>query len=207
MMRRRTMAAAVFLLAMLAAPRRSEAGLLDFIWEMSGPQMLGPGIMCMIATPEDGCFGKSAVTVNRAALTSTSRQKQHGPYLFLHGDWTFSTGKDAGQVQFDFFETHRLAFAPQVMFRSGSARNVGFFHGGGGSYEVLFGSGFDTFDKFGFVVTPVEAVFEHVSVAFRMRIYPNGFTPDEFGQGPRHDYDRPLERTYGFSLSLRKFPW
>jgi len=204
---RRTAAVAVFLFSMLALPRHSDAGLIDFIWEMSGPQMLGPGIMCIIGSTDRGCFGTSAITVERAARqANASRQLRHGPYLFLHGDWTFSTGKDTGDQHYDFFKTHRLAFAPQVMVRSGSAGNVGFFHGGGTTYEVLFGKGFDTFDKFGFVLTPVEAVFEHVSFAFRMRIYPNGFTPDEFGIGPREDYDRPLERTYGFSVSL-KLPW
>jgi hypothetical protein len=40
-----------------------------------------------------------------------------------------------------------------------------------------------------------------VAVAFEIRLYPNGFTADEFGFGPRLDFNRPNETTYGFKVS------
>jgi hypothetical protein len=59
-----------------------------------------------------------------------------------------------------------------------------------------------TFDKFGYKFTPVDVAYKRIAVAFEIRLYPNGFTDDEFGLGPRVTFDRPYETTYGFRVSL-----
>ena len=51
-------------------------------------------------------------------------------------------------------------------------------------------------------IVPVEVEFRRrLAVGFKVRIYPNGFTDDEFGFGPRLDFNRPAEITYGASVS------
>ena len=203
MMRRRTAAVAVFLLAMLAAPRRSDAGVLDFIWEMSGPQMLGPSIGCMLTFKGE---------LRRCLVSPLLTQRMlgdkgfQGPFLYVAGEYTFSTGKNAGGHDYKFFNTHRLAFAPQLMVRSTRVNNIDLFHAAGITYEYLFGvddADFPSFDKFGFVFTPVEFAFPKFSIAPKIRVYPNGYTADEFGFGPPpDDPDRKHEWTYGLSVSF-----
>ncbi len=61
-----------------------------------------------------------------------------------------------------------------------------------------FGSGFNTFDKFGLKFKPIGVTFnKRFNAAFTMRWYPNGFTGDEFGIGPRQDFNRDGEMLYG----------
>ena len=206
MMQRRTAAVAVFLLAMLAAPRRSDAGLLDFIWEMSGPQMLGPSIGCMLTFKGNlqWCV-VSPLKANRLLID----ENLHGPFLFLGGEYTFSTGRDgADGAEYKFFNTHRVAVTPQMMFRSltwNRWKEVTFYHSAGFTFERLFGvddARFDAFGKAGFIFVPVEAAFTRFHLALKFRLYPDGFTPDQFGQGPPLVGDRPHEWTWGFGVSF-----
>ena len=203
MMRRRTMAAAVFLLAMVAAPRRSEAGLLDFIWEMSGPQMLGPSIGCMLTFK--GNLEWCVVSPLRANEL-LGEENLHGPFLFLGGEYTFSTGRDGTDgAKYKFFNTHRAAVTPALMFRAGTWKNVTLYHAAGLTFERLFGvddADFEAFNKAGFIFVPVEVAFPRFHVAVKFRLYPDGFTPDQFGQGAPYVGDRPHEWTVGFGVSF-----
>jgi len=44
----RRFAAVAVLLFVLGLPRSSDAGILEFIWEMSGPQLIGYGHSCIL---------------------------------------------------------------------------------------------------------------------------------------------------------------
>ena len=62
------------------------------------------------------------------------------------------------------------------------------------SYDFLFGQDFSAFDKFGFKFQPIGFRYYNLTVAYNLRTYHNGFTPDEFGVGDRqHDVNRPFE--------------
>jgi hypothetical protein len=117
----------------------------------------------------------------------------------------FSTGYDSDEgTDFEWFKTWMVAVEPIYEFRSYSSPdgNLMFHHGVIGlSYDVLFGSGFDTFDKFGLKFRPIGVTIKkRFNAAFTMRWYPNGFTRDEFGIGPRQNFNRDGEMLYGFSI-------
>lgn len=211
-MLRKASAIGVLLLALLAVPRPSEAGLIEFIWELSGPQMIGGGFGCTF----DANWDRRDCRLASAALIR-SQTDDNGPFFFFGGEWTFSTGKNVRHpetnevIDYRFFRIHRVAFAPGISFRNrwlllGSAR---MYHAAAISGELFAGPDFKRFTKVAVSVTPVELVFNDTgasrvkaAVALKLRYYPRGFTPDEFGFGPRLDYDRPGEVAVGGALSL-----
>ncbi len=196
---RRIAVLGVFLFAVLGVPRTGHAAWFEFIWEMSGPRMIGAGLSCSysLKLQRQEC---EWVKQNPGHETTGSR----GPFIVLRGAYMFSTDHDSKTQNYDWFDAQMVAVEPELTFRSKVGTPGGFriSHGAGISYDVLFGSDFSTFDKFGFTITPVELSYKCVSIAARIRVYPNGFTDDEFGFGPRVNFNRPAEATYGFGLGI-----
>jgi hypothetical protein len=205
---RRFLAAAALVLAVLGTPRTSEAGLIDFIWEMSGPQMIGAGYGCFLTTnfKREECRLHGVVGVAKPPEGAPHRG---GPFLVLDGSYMFSTGKNSPTQDFDFGQVQMVMLEPGIAFRSigeSGTDRVRVYHGLGATYNILFGRDMSTFDKFGFKFTPIDVAYKRIAVAFEIRLYPNGFTDDEFGLGPRLTFDRPYETTYGFKVSLAFTP-
>jgi hypothetical protein len=197
----------VLLVALLAVPRPSEGGLIEFIWELSGPQMLGLGAGCAFDLAEeefDWRFCRATLPLRTLRTTGDKTR----PLLFLGGEYAFSTWKNAGDVDYALFKIHRLAFTPELSYElvRGTPTCPGIYAGAGITWERFFGADFKPFDKFGLTLTPLELILrQKYSVAIKIRVYPNGFTPDEFGFGPRLDYDRPTEVAFGAAFSWVKF--
>ena len=114
-----------------------------------------------------------------------------------------STSKDSDTQQYGWFDANMVAFEPGVLVfsKASDSSELRVAHGTGMTWGLLFGDNFRRFDKFGFSIIPIEVSYKKFIVAAKIRIYPNGFTDDEFGFGPRLDFDRPAETTYGFSFS------
>jgi hypothetical protein len=187
--------------ALLGVPRPSNAGLLELIWEMSGPQMIGSGASCLYT------FGLQKVECRLGGVflkaASDPEINLHGPFLVLGGSALVSTSKDSDTQEYGWFDANMVAFEPGVLVFSkvSTSSELRIAHGTGVTWGLLFGENFRRFDKFGFSIIPIEVSYKKFIVAAKIRIYPNGFTDDEFGFGPRLDFDRPAETTYGFSLS------
>ncbi len=200
-MLRRIVVLGLMMFALLGVPRRSEAGLLELIWEMSGPQMIGSGASCLYT------FSMQKVGVPaRGCVLQRSEQPNinlHGPFLVLGGSGLVSTSKDSDTQEYGWFDANMVAFEPGVLVFSkvSTSSELRVAHGTGVTWGLLFGDNFRRFDKFGYSIVPVEVSYKKFIVALKIRIYPNGFTDDEFGFGPRLDFDRPAETTYGFSFS------
>jgi hypothetical protein len=190
------------LIAVLGVPRPSEAGLLEIIWEMSGPQMLGLGYGCMYSVRtgslEQCRLGAGLISRDKNYAT------KNGPFLVLGGSILGSTGKDSRSQGYDWGEIWMLALEPGVAMRSydNQQRDIQVHHGVGISYDVLFGDDIRRFDKFAITVTPVDVAFRRVAFGVKLRMYPNGFTDDEFKPGPRVSKNRPFETTLGFTFNL-----
>jgi hypothetical protein len=200
---RRFVAVGVLLVAVLGAPRASEAGLIDFIWEMSGPQLIGAGYGCLFTTKfkSDECrIGGVAAY----ALDGRPDESKDRFFWTLNGAYYLSTAKDSGAQHYDWQDVQMLAFSPGVAFRSNKVNHsVKVLHGAGVTYNFLFGRNFRRFDKFGFTFTPIDVAYKRLSVGFVARLYPNGFTADEFGFGERVTYDRKKEWVLGFNVGWR----
>jgi hypothetical protein len=201
---RRIMVTGALLLAVLGVPRPSHAGLLDFIWEMSGPQMLGFGYGCFLTTQ----LKREECRVHGVPIpvdVKTGDPHRGGPFLVLDASYLFSTPRDPNALeQYDWGHVQMLMLEPALAFRSigESGRDtVRIYHGVGFTWDYLIVKDARNFDKFGYKFTPIDVAYKQWAVALEIRLYPNGFTADEFGFGPRLNFNRPNETTYGFKVS------
>jgi hypothetical protein len=198
-MGRRMAVVGSLLISLLAAPRPSEAGLLEIIWEMSGPQMLGLAYGCMYSVPTRSL---EQCRLTKALIgRNTTTVVENGPFLMLGGSILASTGKNSATQPYRWGEIWMLALEPGVAMRSYD-KAIQVHHSVGISYDVLFGRDIRRFDKFAFTITPLDVAFKRVALGMKLRIYPNGFTDDEFKPGPRVNTNRPTETTLGFTFSL-----
>jgi hypothetical protein len=219
MPRRHVRIAGVTLLALLGVPGASHASVWDWIWSMSGPQMVGVVFHCEWdwepkdpnATKGDSqgkpysaseCRFVDKKIVGNARARTTRRT-----WLTLDTNAYTSTGKNSDDFEFEAFENFMVAFEPMVEIRSftndAGKGNLSFHHGlVGMSYDILFGEDHGTFDKIGFKFRPIGFTYKKLNGAFNIRWYPNGFTGDEFGVSePRlDDINRPSETLWGFSV-------
>jgi hypothetical protein len=211
-MLRRTACAGFFVMALLGMPRPGEAGLIEFIWKMSGPQFLGLGAGCTFDTKlvRQNCkLGTAAFKLqqerDRRRFANLREQTFRGPFIFVGGELQFSTGlNDADGTDYKVGQIWRGALTPALSFWAFDVKQTPIYVGAGVSWDLLFGKDFSAFDKFAITVTPAEALLgrsKKHSVALKLRIYPNAYTSDEFGFGPRRDYNRPTEVAFGFSYS------
>ena len=201
---KRVTAFLLFLGVLFVTPRPSEAALVDFIWGLSGPQLIGAGFGCRFNSAGDLTFCPG---YTRPKSPDSGREGPFSRVNFTAAASAFvSTGRDSESgVDYRAFDIGAVALEPNVSFASArTASGVRVFHNIGLTYDVFFGlrRDFDTFQKLGVKVTPLEVIFhdDRAVFAFNLRLYPDGFTDDEFGVGPRLDYDRPFETVIGFSL-------
>jgi hypothetical protein len=75
------------------------------------------------------------------------------------------------------------------------------YQGGGLTLHYVFGVGHKPFFKPGIKLTPIAVEYKRWTVAANVRLYPDGFTPDQFGKAPRVHGDRPREFTFGAGVS------
>lgn len=189
----------ITLLALLAVPSQGSANIIDLIWEMSGPTSVGYVPYCKIALTGE---------VTECALGWLVKRSTREPrtWLSIEGGIYVSTGKNADRTDYRAGGTWILAFEPLLEARSGSRKGFTFHHGMGLAYNFLFGGDFRRFNNAGLKLRPVGVIFHtrrlRWDVAYNLRLYPDGFTPDEFGFGLRMDGDRTFERVHGFSVGL-----
>ena len=82
-MGRRIVLVGTLLAALVGAPRPSDAGLLEIIWEMSGPRMIGLGYGCLftVGMKTEECRVGSAMVHHMAEVTAPKLQ----PFIVLGG--------------------------------------------------------------------------------------------------------------------------
>jgi hypothetical protein len=207
--------AGLVLIASLAYPLTASASIIDFIWEMSGPQMIGLVLHCEYDPQFKGPYETDPQTkkdftradcrfVDRRFVGYTRIRTQRRFWLSVDTGIYGSTGKDSDLREYKFLKTGMLAIEPIFEIRSfdsGDGRLV-IHHGVAGfSYDYLFGSGFDSFDKAAVKFRPIAfTIKQKFNVALNVRIFPNGITPDEFSMVRLEDFNRPHEYSWGLSF-------
>ena len=191
-------------------PATAAAGLLDLIWDMSGPQMIGGVVRCRV--PVGGGTTKCtavAFPVFGVKKGETDVMTERKAWLNLESAFYTSTGKNDGDTNYRAWRTEMLAFDPMIEFASVPNGRVRIFHGAGGTFQYLFGPDVPTaFGNAGFKLRLVGVeVGPRWDFAFNVRLYPDGFGADQFGFGPAPVEDRPFEHTLGVSVTwkVRKF--
>ena len=71
----------------------------------------------------------------------------------------------------------------------------------GVSYNFLFGPDFKRFSNVGLKLRPIGYRHGRVNFEFDMRLYPNGFSADQFGKTAAPE-PNTAEVTYGFSMGI-----
>ena len=191
----------VFLLAaaiVVGAPAQSQAGLLDIIWDMSGPQMYGGVMQCRL--PLNGSPARCRI-VGFPFDGKYDVMTGHRLWLNLGGGVYTSGGKDENGVPYEWFRTNMLAFEPMVEVASDKEGTWRFHHGVGGTFQFLYGPDFRRFANAGFKLRPLGVeIGNHWEMAFNLRFFPDGYGADQFGFGPRPSGDRGFEYQWGFVI-------
>lgn len=195
---------------LLGFPAAANAGLMDVVWGMSGPQMVGSVVRCRTHVTDGATicnlFGVPLKGATADVMRATNRETPTNPWwVALEGGWYRSTGKNNDGRDFIAWKTEMLAFEPLLQYVwNPNARNR-VFHGLGPTFQFVAGDAgapsgaFDAFGKTGIKLRAIGAEFgDHWEVALNFRLYPNEFGADQFGYGPRPSGDRPFEWTWGF---------
>jgi hypothetical protein len=215
---------AVALFALFAVPSTVHASIWDFIWTMSGPQMMGVVLHCEYDPQHREERDKEYDAVDcrfldRLFFHTLKPRVYRSVWVSLDTGYYVSTARDSGPDavnKYNWFENQMVAFEPMLEIRSFTNRvrndngtyttgNLSFHHGLiGASYDVLFGKKFSAFDKIGYKFRPFGITYKKVNASFTVRWYPNGFTADEFGNAePRlENVNRKSEVLYGATIGV-----
>jgi hypothetical protein len=187
----------IALLAVLGFPCVSHASIWDYIWSMSGPQMIGIVFHCEY----DWEHKNAAKTAHECrifdyrVIGEAESRKLRRTWLTFDTIGYVSTGKNSGEEpeEFDFhdFDSFMVAIEPMVEMRSFTNKdskgvanygNLTFHHGLIGlSYDVVFGKQFSTFDNIGLKFRPLGVTYKNFNASFNLRWYPDRFTAGQFG--------------------------
>jgi hypothetical protein len=199
----------IALLALLACPRAGSAGIIDFIWEMSGPQLIGFSLYhCELDLHRDPKDKSHPEESNPRCEPLPAREgHRHGLLrLTLDASPYFSTGKNSDTNRFEWFKNGMVAVEPMLEARWPCCAKNGEFsvhHDVGFSYSFLFGEHFARFNTPAVKITPAGVRFnKRISLAYNLRLYYK-LRPEDFESGPRLvNLIRKSERVHGISLDV-----
>lgn len=109
---------------------------------------------------------------------------------------------------FEGWGVRMVSFEPMFQFRSfqSGPNRTGHFrveHAAGASYFFLTGRDFDNFHNIGFRFTPVTLTYRIVFAQYNIRLFPDGFTSEQFGADPgTSTLHRGRELVNGFSFGI-----
>jgi len=184
--------ASVFVVA-VALPRVANAGIGEFIWEMSGPSMVGFPVECRVGLVDGEVDICTFLGIRLLGNGIPERIPERKIWLFLEGGPYFSNGKNASGVAFDFGDEFMVTFDPMVAFRTVQVKpdakqpeRFSMYHGiMGMSYNFMVGPNFKSFSNVAFKLRPVGLSFRaRFNIEYNVRIYPNGFEAGDFGKVP-----------------------
>ncbi len=191
----------IAVLALLAIPSTGHASIIDWIWTMSGPQMVGAVLHCEYDIQNNKSECRAIDYLFAGKLAS---RKERRVWLSIDTGFYTGTGKDSDGNVFKPFKNNMIAFEPMLEMRSYKSidQKVMYHHGLIGiSWDYLVGADHESFDKFGLKFRPVGVTFGRYNLSYTLRLYPNGFTPDEFGIVPREPgLNRGSEVLHGFTF-------
>lgn len=217
---RQSLMAALIVLGLLGSSATSEAGIGDFIWELSGPQMIGAGVTCRFTLKGEFkyCDWSAGIAGRITPTAETPFWSKDRVFWSLGGAGYFSTGKNSrykdnlscpdaatpcvgDEIDYHDFDHWMLSFEPTADYLVVSCGCASFFLTAGPAFHTVLNRDADDFFKVGIKIAP-EVRFDNFTVSYNLRFYPDGFTPDQFGKGVFRGGDRPSEWTQGVSVSF-----
>ena len=186
-MLRRIAIAGMVLFALLGTPRVSHAGLLEFIWELSGPRLIGSGAGCL-STPSKWRSRNAGLAASFSCLRTGGRPIRMARLSCLVARRCSQSLTTRTRISTTAGST-RTWWPPSRGYWA-SARS-GRRQAGDWATEracpttvsLATISSPSTSSRSQYI--PIEATRGRWILGLKFRIYPNGFTDDEFGFGPR----------------------
>jgi hypothetical protein len=166
--------AGLALLVALAVPRTAHAGIGDFIWEMSGPELFGLGVQCDIWFAKAVPHCKTPLDLARLSGRNEAEKRI---WIRVEGTGYFSTTKDQGPLEFSWFRTWMVGADPVLHFGGWPFLGGRAYHGIGGSFNWLMGE-FSSFGNLAWKAEPIAVRYGTVEYAMTLRRYGNGFDGD-----------------------------
>jgi hypothetical protein len=187
-------AAGIVLVALLAFPGSSHAGIFDFIWELSGPRL----VTWLTFDCEFNLINPGAECRIYDIKVAGDAPPRAGRRLWLALDNGFYTSIDKGEYR--RFENHMFAIEPMLRWQSQHSR-----HGVGVTYNLLYGANFKTFDALGLKIVPFTIPARRVVIIPTIRFYTDSFIAPQFGVGKAtsEDVTRKGELVIGASVEFR----
>jgi hypothetical protein len=185
--------------------------------------MVGVIIRCRI--PLNGATKQCHVKLSareKAAREAASGNRETEPvWLALEGGAYVSTGHNAGGIDYKFGRIGMFAFEPMLEFRyagdivaaqvnpAPKTEGKGAVYGGVGPMinSFIVRGSTPAFAKYGVKFRPIAIAFAGWGVEYNIRLYPDGFTPDQFGFGPRMKFNRPFEAVQSIGISVPWLTW
>jgi hypothetical protein len=126
-------------------------------------------------------------------------------WFSFEGGLYFSTGKDASGQDYEAGKTWMVAFDPMIEIQTVDRGRFKMYHGVMGmSYNLLFGPDFDKFTNVAFKLRPIGVIINNrFNIAYNLRVYPRGFTADQFGKIPTTPSENKSETVHSFSVGFR----
>lgn len=176
-MGRRRVRALVFL-GVLTCARPADAGWLDFIWEMTGPQMIGIGGGCEKSL-QSGEWRCDVPGRRFPGVLGTRNQQDDRWWVKAYTYYYFSTSYN----DYDAFHVQGVGFDPQLMvaYYPGERDRVRITHAAGVSLQRFWSDEFaETINSGSIKVQPIAAEFPFLGpklkLALNLRYYWDGFT-------------------------------
>jgi hypothetical protein len=201
--------------ASLAYPITASAGIGEIILQMSGPRMLGVGLECrmVFSGTREPCKVSSPAT----AVFFAENQPDVKMWLSLGGGFYWSLNKTVDGQDYDTGEVKMWSFDPMLEIESkawpieNKNLKLQIYHGVlGVSYNLLHGDAFPTFSNAALRLRPAGIVIPFstnwgVDFSYNVRLYPRGFTPEDFGKVALPDTEPNRgEAVHSFVIGFRR---
>jgi hypothetical protein len=192
---------ALVVLAVFACARPADAGWLDIIWEMTGPQMIGVGAGCEVSLARNGDWRCTVPFKRLPNRLGTADQKDDRWWLSAYTYYYWSTA----HKDYDGFAVQGLGVDPMVSFAHYRSR-VRITHGVGFTLQRFWSDDFATVGNAGLKIQPVTAEFRlggtvKLELAYNLRVYWDGFESRP-SIPPVLTKTSESERTHGVVVSL-----
>jgi len=183
----------------------SRAGVLDYIWDTSGPQFIGKVFRCRHELKFEGAqkcdplFGRPVTAPDVPAWLTI----EPAVYVSL---WKNSETDAGSDVEFRLFRAAAFGFDPMLEIRSARGNGWTMYHGVGATALVMAGQNIARTGNLGYKARLLGVEWNNgASLAFNLRLFPDGFGADEFGVTPPGPGDRPFEASIGVIVAIPYF--
>ena len=185
----------------------ARAGILDYIWDTSGPAFLGKVFRCRaVSKGEPKCdpiIGPPLLAPTARAGVGPARAwlgLESGVYVSF---WKDGKADDGTEIPFGIGHGVAFTFEPILEVRSWTRPGYHMYHGVGVSSIVMASTDFPATGNLGYKFRLAGVEWTNGwSVAGNLRVFPDGFGADQFGVGPPPTGDRPTEYSLGFVVGL-----